>query len=230
VIHEVNARGYAIALDVVDSSTIDTILRALSGFDHVRSARRGEVFGVRDLLHIEQVRVLSKSDALSNLVTPIVGADARAVRGIFFDKTAGANWPVPWHQDLSLAVSEKRDIDGWGAWSLKNGVHHVQPPADVLAHMLTVRLHLDDCGPDNGPLKVRPGTHMMGRLTREAIDNTRGTIAEETCCVKKGAAVVMRPLLLHASSAATNPSHRRVIHLEYAPSNLLAHGMDWAFQ
>lgn len=163
------------------------------------------------------------------MIDPVVGAGARAVRGIFFDKTPGANWPVPWHQDLSLAVAEKRDVDGWTAWSVKSGVHHVQPPAPILERMLTVRLHLDDCGADSGPLRVRPGTHAMGRLTREAIETTRDTIAEQTCCVKKGDALLMRPLLLHASSAATNPSHRRVIHLEYAPPDLLPLGLDWAF-
>ena len=36
----------------------------------------------------------------------------------------------------------------------------------------------------------------------------------------------MRPLLLHASSIAIVPTHRRVIHLEYA-SQSLADGLEW---
>jgi ectoine hydroxylase-related dioxygenase (phytanoyl-CoA dioxygenase family) len=181
-------------------------------------------------LELDEVRALSQSRTLRTIIDPIVGAAARAVRCIFFDKTANANWPVPWHQDLSVAIAEKRDIEGWTAWSIKNAIHHAQPPTAFLEQMLTVRLHLDDCGNDNGPLRVRPGTHAFGRLTRDAIDTARDTTAEETCCVKKGDALLMRPLLLHASSAATNPSHRRVIHLEYAPANLLPDGLAWAFQ
>jgi len=36
----------------------------------------------------------------------------------------------------------------------------------------------------------------------------------------------MRPLLLHASSAAAAPARRRVIHLEYAASALPG-GLEW---
>ena len=164
-----------------------------------------------------------------DLVHPIVGTDARAVRRIFFDKTAGANWPVPWHQDLSLAVvADKREIEGWTAWSVKNGIPHVQPPADLLARMLTVRLQLDDCGPESGPLKVRPGTHRMGRLTREAIEATRSTSEEETCCVKRGDAILMRPPSAPCLIRSDEPHPSAVIHLEYAPSGLLPDGLDWA--
>jgi ectoine hydroxylase-related dioxygenase (phytanoyl-CoA dioxygenase family) len=165
-----------------------------------------------------------------NILAPAMSREARAVRGIFFDKPRGANWPVAWHQDLTIAVSEKRNIDGWTGWSLKNGINHVQPPAPFLEQMLAVRLHLDDCGPDNGPLRVRPGTHRMGRLAREAIDAFGDKHEEAVCGARRGDALMMRPLLLHASSAATNPSHRRVIHLEFAPPDLLPDGLEWAFR
>jgi ectoine hydroxylase-related dioxygenase (phytanoyl-CoA dioxygenase family) len=229
-VDEIQVRGYAIVTGVLSPTSINAILAALCGFERSRSKRRGETFGIRDLLHIDEIQALARSDALTSVTGPIAGADARAVRGIFFDKTAGANWPVAWHQDLSLAVSARQDIDGWTAWSLKNGIHHVQPPADILERMLTVRLHLDDCGPENGPLRVLPGTHRTGRLKRDGIDAARITIKGASCCVKKGDAVLMRPLLIHSSSAAANPSHRRVLHLEYAPPGLLPDGLSWAFQ
>ena len=40
---------------------------------------------------------------------------------------------------------------------------------------------------------------------------------------------MMRPLLLHASSPAEKGHHRRVIHLEFAPADLLPPGLRWAF-
>jgi ectoine hydroxylase-related dioxygenase (phytanoyl-CoA dioxygenase family) len=54
-------------------------------------------------------------------------------------------------------------------------------------------------------------------------------IPEVICCLNAGDALVMRPLLLHASSPARKPDHRRVIHLEFAPANLLPAGLSWAF-
>jgi hypothetical protein len=227
--HELAAGGYVTAKRVADSFLIIRLIEVLEGSEHHRSERRGEVYGMRDLLALEEIRQLGQSSAVMSLVHSVIGPEARAVRGIFFDKTPAANWPVQWHQDLSIAVAEKNNIEGWTGWSIKNGIPHVQPPAAILERMVSVRLHLDDCGLDNGPLKVRPGTHGFGRLTRERMDELTTEVPEEICCLNAGDALVMRPLLLHASSPARKPDHRRVIHLEFAPSDLLPSGLRWAF-
>jgi ectoine hydroxylase-related dioxygenase (phytanoyl-CoA dioxygenase family) len=205
------------------------LIEVVEGWEHRRSERDGETYGMRDLLTLEEIRQLAQSAAVMTLVHAVIGPDARAVRGIFFDKTPAANWPVQWHQDLSIAVAEKNEIEGWAGWSMKNGVPHVQPPSAYLERMVTLRLHLDDCGVDNAPLKVRPGSHGFGRLTRERMDELAREIPDEICCLNAGDALVMRPLLLHASSPARKPAHRRVIHLEFAPADLLPSGLNWAF-
>lgn len=143
----------------------------------------------------------------------------KLARAILFDKTPDSNWKVPWHQDLSLAVQERVDIEGWGPWSEEEGIVHVQPPVEILEQMLTVRLHLDDCGPDNGPLRVLPGTHLKGRLTGEQIREA-SQHPETVCACDAGTVLVMRPLLLHASSTSTRPGHRRVVHLEFCDAEL----------
>ncbi|HYK79901.1 MAG TPA: KTSC domain-containing protein [Micropepsaceae bacterium] len=227
--HELAARGYAMARRVIDSFLIIRLIEVLERSEQPRSERGGEIYGMRDLLALEEIRRLAQSPAIMGLVHAVIGPEARAVRGIFFDKAPGANWPVQWHQDLSIAVMEKKDIEGWQAWSIKNGIPHVQPPAAILERMVSVRLHLDDCGMDNGPLKVRPGTHSFGRLTHDRMDELAREIPEDICCPNAGDALVMRPLLLHASSPARKPDHRRVIHLEFAPANLLPAGLSWAF-
>src|SRR5206468_7563965 len=130
-------------------------------------------------------------------------------------KTPHANWKVAWHQDLSIAVRERLDVAGFGPWSLKNGVVHVQPPREVLESMLTVRLHLDDCGQDNGPLRVVAGSHALGILPPREVQRLVQARPVTTCVVPRGGALLMRPLLLHASSAALRAGHRRVIHLEF---------------
>ena len=39
-----------------------------------------------------------------------------------------------------------------------------------MKRMLAVRVHLDDCGLENGPVRVLPGSHPNGRLSEAAID------------------------------------------------------------
>jgi ectoine hydroxylase-related dioxygenase (phytanoyl-CoA dioxygenase family) len=159
------------------------------------------------------------------LVDPVLGTDAFAVRGIFFDKIEGANWKVPPHQDVTIAVRERHDVDGFRAWSVKEGLMHVQPPATVLERMATVRLHLDACGADNGPLRVVAGSHTQGKISADQVDRLAQG-GERVCAVGRGGAVIMRPLLVHSSSPSENPSHRRVIHLEFACCELPA-PLEW---
>jgi hypothetical protein len=183
--------------------------------------------GIRHLLDVcPEVRWLAASPALRGLVVPVLGRAARPVRGILFDKTPDANWKVPWHQDLTIAVRERTEVEGYGPWSVKAGVVHVQPPVAILERMLAVRIHLDDCVRANGALRVLPGSHLHGRLTDQPIDDMRQLIREVCCELPRGGALLMRPLLLHASSSAEFAEHRRVIHIEFAGCDLPG-GLRW---
>ncbi|HYE31482.1 MAG TPA: phytanoyl-CoA dioxygenase family protein [Methylomirabilota bacterium] len=150
------------------------------------------------------------------------------VRSILFDKTAASNWFVPWHQDLSICVKDQREADGFSAWSMKEGTRHVQPLTNVLENLLTIRLHLDDCFAENGPLRVIPGSHRSGKLSADAISSWQKTGEAVTCTAPKGGAVIMKPLLLHSSLPAKNPTHRRVLHMEFA-SEPLPQPLEWIF-
>ena len=112
-----------------------------------------------------------------------------------------------------------------GLWPLVD-VLHVQPPAAILEHMLFVRLHLDNCGEENGALRVIPKSHLQGRIPENEILSIRHSSPERICEVALGGALLMRPLLLHASSPSRVPGHRRVIHLDFA-SVQLPSGMRW---
>jgi ectoine hydroxylase-related dioxygenase (phytanoyl-CoA dioxygenase family) len=118
------------------------------------------------------------------------------------------------------------DVPGYGPWSVKTGVAHVQPPVEVLRNMLTVRLSLDDCGPENGPLNLLPGSHAAGVLSAAQVARWRHTVTPVACHVPAGGALLMRPLILHASSEAALPGRRRVVHLEYAAGDLPG-GLQW---
>jgi ectoine hydroxylase-related dioxygenase (phytanoyl-CoA dioxygenase family) len=184
--------------------------------------------GIRNLLElVPSVRTLAQSSEIRSLVEPILGDNARVVRGIFFDKQPTANWKVPWHQDLTIAVKNRLDIPDFHPWSVKAGIPHVQPPMEILAQMLTVRIHLDRTDESNGALKVIPGSHAQGRLTTLEIDRWKQSPAISINC-EAGGILLMRPLLLHASSIATAPTHRRIIHLEYAAEPLPS-GLEWYY-
>jgi ectoine hydroxylase-related dioxygenase (phytanoyl-CoA dioxygenase family) len=194
-----------------------------------RLDRRGEVYGGRDLLwRVPEAARLARSAELLAIAEAVIGPGAQAVRGLFFDKTPTVNWNLPWHQDLTIAVRERRDVPGFGPWTLKGGIPHAHAPADLLARMVTIRLHLDDCGPSNGPMRVLPGSHAAGKLSPNAVATlaARAHLHAADCLVPAGGVVVMRPLLLHASASGTGPGHRRVIHLEYAAESLPS-GLAW---
>ena len=159
-------------------------------------------------------------------VESILGPGAFPVRSLLFDKSPEANWDVPWHQDTTIAVERQDDATGFGPWSVKVGVPHVRPPASVLEAMLTVRLHFDDCTADNGPLMVVPGSHRKGVYSPPP-DIDQLERAKTVCAVPAGGAVVMRPLILHASRKALAAAHRRVLHIEFA-AGPLPEPLAWA--
>lgn len=172
--------------------------------------------GRRGILSVPLVAELANAPEVLGMMSECLEAPARPVRAIYFDKSPEANWLVPWHQDLTIAVNTRTDVPGFGPWSVKDGIPHVQPPVALLEQMLTIRFHLDDCDESNGALHVIPGTHCFGRLDAANIRLIRETQPVQVCCLRAGDALLMRPLLLHASSHSTSDRHRRVLHIEYA--------------
>ncbi len=182
--------------------------------------------GTRRLLDHEWCQELALSQSFVQLAEELIGPGAAPRRAILFDKTAGVNWNLGWHQDTKIPVrSIRKELPGFNAWSEKEGVVHVLPPLEVLEKCVALRLHLDDCSASNGALKVIPGSHIKG--VRPDIDQSElesQTILE----AEAGDLIWMRPLVFHASSKAESPNHRRVIHIEYSSANL-PEGLQWAW-
>lgn len=86
----------------------------------------------------------------------------------------------------------------------------------------------DDLGP-NSPRRLHRsgivGTYRLGRLDGPHVDRY-STAPSITCTIEAGGVLLMRPLLLHASSAGSEATHRRVIHIDYAASGLDG-GLPW---
>jgi ectoine hydroxylase-related dioxygenase (phytanoyl-CoA dioxygenase family) len=153
-------------------------------------------------------------------------AELAAVQCTYFHKTPDKNWLVAWHQDRSIPVMSPVASTELTGWSQKEEMTFVHAPDTVLREMTAVRLHLDDSTLDNGPLRIIPGSHRNGTLSREQIEHARKINPETTCVVSKGGVLVMSPLLLHASSKSTTDVPRRVLHFLFAPLQL-PHGLRW---
>lgn len=216
--------GFAIVPDAISPAGVDDLLSALPS--SYEDAGRG---GARNLFETPAMVELAGRPTVREAARAVLGRHCFAVRALLFDKTPSANWKVAWHQDVTIAVAERCNVPGFGPWSEKAGVVHVHAPREVLESMVAVRVHLDPCGADNGPVRVLPGSHRAGKLAADGIEALRRQIDSVTCIVPQGGLLVMRPLLLHTSSPATVPCHRRVVHMEFA-AGALPDGLSWRWQ
>ncbi len=156
----------------------------------------------------------------------VLPADAVAVQCTLFRKTPDCNWRVPYHQDISIPVAAQVKHPALSGWSMKEDGHYVQPDDALHAKMLAVRLHLDASDAETGALRVVPGSHRLGRLTAAQIAEMDKRQSEVVCAAGIGDLLLMRPLLLHASSKAKRPNGRRVLHYLFAPAQP-GDGLSW---
>lgn len=173
------------------------------------------------------IKELVNSSELIGLASSLLGSKPNIVRVIFFDKTPDKNWLVTWHQDKTIALNKKVEINGWGPWSFKDNTHHVQPSLDVLNNMITFRLHLDQANKSNGCLKVIPKSHELGILSQQELTEVVNSQESYICEASEGDLLLMKPHILHSSSKSVNPGHRRVVHIEYS-NYKLPEDLAWA--
>lgn len=164
--------------------------------------------------------------ALGRIARTLIGKAARPVRVMLFDKTPETNWSVAWHQDRTIAVRARIEVEGFGPWSVKDGIVHVEPPVEILDGMVTLRLHLDDCGEDNGPLKVVSGSHLLGSIPAHRAAGLAEVLPVQVCTARAGDVWACATLILHASEPAANPGQRRVLQVDYAAVGLPG-GLEW---
>lgn len=212
-------KGYLILPAVLEEEECDRI----SGYI---APLLGQAAGTRNLLFEPWCEVLAARLGNNPKMAWLFPPNHRAVQCTYFEKSAERNWSVAFHQDLSIPVKQRVSHVGCSGWSEKEGVIYTQPPVDVLQQLIGVRLHLDECGRDNGPLRVIPCSHLPGRMSIDSIGKLVEAERSDECLVPRGGVVVLRPLLLHASSRANVPSFRRVLHFLFGPPTL-EHGLAW---
>lgn len=213
-------QGFSLFNNIIDNRTLETIINTIQP-SHSLSG------GYRDVLNQSWCQTLAHNLKSQPLLSTIIPKDYVATQCTYFEKSTQTNWLVPYHQDLSILVKHRIDHPDLASWSQKVEGLFVSPPTEVLASLIVVRLHLDNCFEQDGALKVLPTTHLMGKLSNTEVFQLKQTANEVLCTIGQGGVVVMRPLLLHASSKATGTSLRRVLHFTYAPATLPL-GLEWA--
>lgn len=212
--------GVCIRRGVIPGSSVASLTAAATQLSKGRGGARVHEFP-------PEIEILTEPGGpLSVIAADLMGASARAVRVLVFDKSADRNWGLSWHQDRSIAVKQRVEVPGFQHWTVKSGVVHVEAPANVLECMVALRLHLDDCGPENGPLEVARGSYRHGRLPKSEIKQLLPEMDCVSCLAGLGDVVAMRGLTVHRSRPAVTPSHRRVIHVDYATCGLPG-GLAW---
>jgi len=211
--------GYAVIEGVIDGVRCDILASHLLGIGTGRA-------GSRALLVYPWCQKLASNLKENSLLSGALPLNAVAVQCTSFDKSPTKNWLVSLHQDLSIPVKSRVESEECMGWSEKEGQFYVRPPPRVLEHLVAVRVHVDECAAQSGALRIVPGSHAFGQLDAARVNELRTERGEIVVPVSRGGVLIMRPLLLHASSKATEPRLRRVLHFVFGPRRLPL-GLEW---
>ena len=213
------SRGFTILPEVVDSAACSVAASLLE-----QAPSHGA--GSRRLLTHSWCQELARRVRQHAAVAALLPPDSVAVQCTVFDKSPAKNWLVALHQDRSIPVRCRVESPNLTGWSEKEGDIFVQPPREVLESVTAVRIHIDPCPVESGALRVVPGSHTSGVLAPLEAERLRDRFGEETVPSPRGGAVLLKPLLLHASSKARVALQRRVMHFVFGP-RVLPFGLEW---
>lgn len=211
LLDELDAKGFAFVPHAIQPGALAEL-----GSAFTESGTAGQ----RHLGDHPAVLCTLEDPSLKFAVSAILPQNAFAFKATLFDKSAVTNWLVAWHRDLSIPIANPIDTSGWHSASVKDGVHYVQPPQDLLTRILAMHINIDPCDVQDGPLRVLPGSHRL-KESRNATHEPG-----ELLLGSAGDAWRMRPTLLHASSKSGSSRRRRVLHIEFADFDLPL-GMEW---
>lgn len=225
---EILRNGFTVLNDIYTEDEVNKIAYIIDTADTSGETFRksADLFAIRQFLkEVPETVPFIFNENLCNIIRQLFGEKYFVVKSIYIDKPEQSNWFVAYHQDLTISVDKKAEVEGYGPWTVKQNQFAVQPPINVLENIYTIRIHLDDTDENNGALKVVPGSHAKGIYRPETIDWSVET--ETTGNVKAGGIMIMKPLLLHSSGRTTNNNKRRVIHIELSDIEL-SQELQWA--
>ncbi len=214
---EFENKGFAVVPEVYNSSEISQLRNILDAYCSKLDQNKPVHAIRRAIKRIPELGPLLWNKNMKALISEMGGTDFFLTKSIYFDKPKESNWFVSYHQDLSISVEEKHQLENYGNWTKKDDQFGVQPPLEVLENIITLRLHLDDTDENNGALKLIPSSHKLGVKRIHEVS----TESEVLCKVPRGAIMLMKPLTFHASSRSKVQKRRRVLHLEFSNQELV---------
>lgn len=221
-------KAFLIVENIFSNNEVARLLQLIDAADSSGASFRktDDLFAIRQFFKaIPEAASLVLNEKLTQIIAQNFGEEFFIVKSIYFDKPHSSNWFVSYHQDITISVDKKMEIEGFQSWTVKQNQFAVQPPLTYLEDNFTIRIHLDDTTKENGALKVIPGSHLKGIDRAEEIN--RDMDYETDCEVPAGGVMFMKPLLMHASGRTTNRKQRRVIHVELS-RKALPDGLNWA--
>jgi ectoine hydroxylase-related dioxygenase (phytanoyl-CoA dioxygenase family) len=147
-------------------------------------------------------REIAFSKKIAEILTPLIGTTSgiRYQTGKLNTKAAGYGAAVEWHQDWAFYPHTNDDL-------------------------LAIGIYFDDCGPDNGPLMVIPGSHRWpisdhhsGGVFCGAIDPTTAGIDFSKAVMltgKAGSMTIHHVRMVHGSALNTSGRPRRLLLFQY---------------
>lgn len=230
-INQINNEGFAIINNVYNENEIKKLISLIEDVTENDSEnatfRKSQDLSAIRQFHKEVPETLDFifNENLKTIIESNFGKGYFITKSIYFDKPEKSNWFVAYHQDLTISVDQKTEVENFENWTVKQNQFAVQPPKEILEANFTIRIHIDKTTKENGALKVINNSHSKGILRIENLDfeNEKETICE----VEKGGIMIMKPLLFHASNKTTNNERRRVIHIEFSKQQLPS-GLEWS--
>jgi hypothetical protein len=126
---QIHNNGFAIINDVFSEEEITSLLDAISKVDTAKQTVRknADLFAIRQFLkEIPEAAIIVLNDKLKTLIQKLFGDHFFVVKSIYFDKPETSNWFVSYHQDLTISVDKKLNIEGYGPWTIKQNQFSVQ--------------------------------------------------------------------------------------------------------
>lgn len=227
--NEITSEGFTILNNVYTENEIEKLISLIekkteNNTENATFRKSQDLFAIRQF-HKEIPETLDFifNQNLKDIIENTFGKGYFITKSIYFDKPEKSNWFVAYHQDLTISVNKKIEIENFENWTVKQNQFAVQPPTAILEKNFTIRIHIDKTTKDNGALKVINNSHSKGIFRVENLEIENETICE----VEKGGIMIMKPLLFHASNKTTNNERRRIIHIEFS-NQQLPDGLDWS--
>ena len=113
---EINNDGFTIIDNIFSHNEVNDIIAVIDGVKTSGDAFRksDDLFAIRQFLkEVPDTLPLLLNDRLKEVITSVFGPDYFIVKSIYFDKPGASNWFVAYHQDLTISVDRKIQIEGF---------------------------------------------------------------------------------------------------------------------